>query len=274
MLMSAPGQLGLARAYVTGELEVYGDLYTALDRLARLGIHRPTVADQARLYRALAPFALRRQPPPPEEVRLGGLRHSKKRDHDAISHHYDVSNTFYRWVLGPSMAYTCAVFPKVDATLEEAQDEKFDLVCRKLGLRARSAPARRRLRLGRPHAARREALRRQRRRRHAVRAAGGVGRRGHRARGPRPPRRDPAPGLPRRARARVRRHLLDRPDRAHRQGQLRRPTSRSSSRGSTRAGACSTTASPGPTPRSARRTRTGSSTATSSPTASSCRSAG
>ena len=134
MLMSSPGQLGLARAYVAGELEVHGDLYTGLDRLARLGIHRPSVADQARLYRALAPFALRREPPPPEEVRLGGMRHSKRRDKDAISHHYDVSNTFYRWVLGPSMAYTCAVFPKVDATLEEAQEEKFDLVCRKLGL--------------------------------------------------------------------------------------------------------------------------------------------
>jgi cyclopropane-fatty-acyl-phospholipid synthase len=133
-LMTSPGQLGVARAYVTGELEVHGDLYTALDRLARLGIHRPTVSEQARLYRALAPFALNRPPTPPEEVRLGGFRHSKRRDHDAISHHYDVSNTFYRWVLGPSMAYTCAVFPKVDATLEEAQDEKFDLVCRKLGL--------------------------------------------------------------------------------------------------------------------------------------------
>ena len=134
MLMTAPGQLGLARAYITGGLEVYGDLYTAFDRLARLGIHRPSVADQVRLYRALAPFAIRRPPAPAEEVRLGGGVHSKRRDHDAISHHYDVSNTFYRWILGPSMAYTCAVFPKADATLEEAQEEKFDLVCRKLGL--------------------------------------------------------------------------------------------------------------------------------------------
>ena len=133
-LMSAPGQLGLARAYVTGELEVHGDLFTGLDRLARLGIHRPSLQDQARLYRALAPFALNRPPVPAEEVRLGGRLHTKRRDSDAISHHYDVSNTFYRWVLGPSMAYTCAVFPKADATLEEAQEEKFDLVCRKLGL--------------------------------------------------------------------------------------------------------------------------------------------
>ena len=63
-------------------------------------------------------------------------RHSQRRDAAAISHHYDVSNRFYRWVLGPSMAYTCAVFPDEEATLEEAQFEKFDLVCRKLGLRA------------------------------------------------------------------------------------------------------------------------------------------
>jgi cyclopropane-fatty-acyl-phospholipid synthase len=133
-ILSSPGQLGIARAYVTGELEVHGDLFTALDRLARLGVAMPSNADKIRLARAFAPFLLTRQQPPPEEVRLGGGVHSKRRDADAISHHYDVSNTFYRWVLGPSMAYTCAVFPKADATLEEAQEEKFDLVCRKLGL--------------------------------------------------------------------------------------------------------------------------------------------
>ena len=135
LLMSSPGQLGLARAFVAGELEVRGDLYTALDRLAKLGLKNPGWRDQARLYRALAPFALRREPPPPEEVRLGGRTHSKQRDANAIHHHYDVSNRFYRWILGPSMAYTCAVYPKPDANLEEAQEEKFDLVCRKLGLK-------------------------------------------------------------------------------------------------------------------------------------------
>ena len=65
---------------------------------------------------------------------LSGLRHSKSRDARAISHHYDVSNRFYEWVLGPSMAYTCAVYPTADSTLEEAQAAKFDLVARKLGL--------------------------------------------------------------------------------------------------------------------------------------------
>jgi len=62
------------------------------------------------------------------------LRHSKSRDAEAISHHYDVSNAFYEWVLGPSMTYTCACYPSEDATLEEAQAHKYDLVCRKLAL--------------------------------------------------------------------------------------------------------------------------------------------
>jgi cyclopropane-fatty-acyl-phospholipid synthase len=63
-----------------------------------------------------------------------GLRHSKQRDAESITHHYDVSNAFYEKILGPSMVYTCAVFPKEDASLEEAQEEKLDLVARKLGL--------------------------------------------------------------------------------------------------------------------------------------------
>jgi cyclopropane-fatty-acyl-phospholipid synthase len=93
-----------------------------------------TPKDWLALGRQFAPYAVKRPPIPPQERQLGGRRHSKKRDADAIHHHYDVSNRFYSWVLGPSMAYTCAVFPTADTSLEQAQDEKFDLVCRKLGL--------------------------------------------------------------------------------------------------------------------------------------------
>jgi cyclopropane-fatty-acyl-phospholipid synthase len=78
--------------------------------------------------------------PPPQETlprwrRIAeGLRHSKTRDAEAIHHHYDVSNTFYKWVLGPSMTYTCAVYPHPEATLEEAQENKYRLVFDKLRL--------------------------------------------------------------------------------------------------------------------------------------------
>jgi cyclopropane-fatty-acyl-phospholipid synthase len=134
-LASAPSQLGLARAYVAGDLEIHGDVYTALSRLWPLPLDHLSWAQRVRLARTFAPHALARPTPPPQERRLSGRRHSKGRDAEAIQHHYDVSNTFYAWVLGPSMAYTCAVFTHPDNTLEEAQEEKFDLVCRKLDLK-------------------------------------------------------------------------------------------------------------------------------------------
>ena len=133
-LAGAPSQLGLARAYVSGDLEIIGDAYEAMHRLYPIDLGGLSLAEKARIAGTLAPYALARPTPPAQERRLRGRRHSKSRDADAIHHHYDVSNRFYRWVLGPSMAYTCAVFPSADASLEVAQEEKFDLVCRKLGL--------------------------------------------------------------------------------------------------------------------------------------------
>jgi cyclopropane-fatty-acyl-phospholipid synthase len=131
----SPTQLGLARAYVSGDLEIIGDPYEAMMRLYPPPHPQLTLAEKARLVRQFLPAALRRPTPPPQEQRLSGARHSKGRDAEAIHHHYDVSNDFYRMVLGPTMAYTCAVFPNEESTLEESQTEKFDLVCRKLGLR-------------------------------------------------------------------------------------------------------------------------------------------
>jgi len=140
-LAQAPGALGLARAYVSGHLDVFGDMYAALSRMASAQRLEVTLASKLRLLQSLGgpKVLLPRIPPPPQEVRvnrrwLSGRRHTKGRDATAISHHYDVSNTFYEWVLGPSMAYTCACYPTADATLEEAQFHKFDLVARKLGL--------------------------------------------------------------------------------------------------------------------------------------------
>lgn len=133
-LLGSPGQLGLARAYVGGDIEITGDLYTAFERLAVAATREISVKDKMRFLKAFAPFIVHRPSPPPEEARPNGGRHSRKRDAEVISHHYDVSNLFYSWVLGPTMAYTCAVFPGPDASLEEAQVEKFDLVCRKLDL--------------------------------------------------------------------------------------------------------------------------------------------
>ncbi|MER6393105.1 class I SAM-dependent methyltransferase [Streptomyces sp. NPDC059382] len=169
-----PGELGLARAWVAGDLTVDGDLFELLDRVAGLlweadpAPARPAVEPlvglgklaalrphlPARAAAASGSTALLRDPearaalrelialarpwpapaPPPEEaVRRSGARHTKGRDREAISHHYDVGNEFYERVLGPSMVYSCAYW-RPGGTLEEAQRDKLDLVCRKLAL--------------------------------------------------------------------------------------------------------------------------------------------
>jgi cyclopropane-fatty-acyl-phospholipid synthase len=134
-LATAPGTLGLARAYVTGEIDVEGDLYELLNAMADVTINDITGADQVRLARKVLPIWVRHHQPPPDlEYRPVGRLHSKRRDSKVISHHYDVSNRFYQWVLGPSMAYTCAVYPTASATLEEAQTAKHELVAQKLAL--------------------------------------------------------------------------------------------------------------------------------------------
>ncbi|CCH34712.1 cyclopropane-fatty-acyl-phospholipid synthase family protein [Actinosynnema sp. NPDC047251] len=134
-LASAPGELGLARAYVTGNLEIIGDVYGALVHLSALSLREVPWLQRIELLGQLGRQRLNaRVEIPPQERRLHGLRHSKARDREAIAHHYDVSNAFYEWVLGPSMAYTCAVYPTATSTLEQAQFAKHDLVARKLGL--------------------------------------------------------------------------------------------------------------------------------------------
>jgi len=135
-LVSAPGELGLGRAYVAGELDVEGDIFAALSALRdRLPGARLGPREWAGVLRLLGPFALRPLPRPPEEARLRGRRHSKERDAAAIAHHYDVSNAFFRLVLGSSMTYSCAVWADHSVSLEEAQAAKHELVCRKLDLR-------------------------------------------------------------------------------------------------------------------------------------------
>jgi cyclopropane-fatty-acyl-phospholipid synthase len=141
-LMWRPDELGLARAYVAGEVDVDGDLYDALGRIGAL-IWRASDAPGVAL-RSVAGDLVRlgvvgpRPKPPPEEIAMTGARHSRRRDRQAIRHHYDVGNDFYRIVLGPSMVYSCAYWtgdgPGYD--LADAQRDKLDLICRKLDLRA------------------------------------------------------------------------------------------------------------------------------------------
>nr|WP_313776264.1 class I SAM-dependent methyltransferase [Mycobacterium sp.] len=145
-LATAPGELGLARAYVAGDIEPLGvhpgDPYDLLRALPdKMAIKRPPARVLANVIGSIGLDRLVPIAPPPQEALprwrrfAEGLRHSKKRDAEAIHHHYDVSNTFYEHVLGPSMTYTCACYPDTHASLEEAQDNKYRLVFEKLRLR-------------------------------------------------------------------------------------------------------------------------------------------
>ncbi len=135
-IVTAPGELGFARAFVAGDIDVEGDIFAALslrDRMPKVSLTAREVIEFARLVglRNLRPL-----PPPPEEAHLRGRRHSPARDAAAVRHHYDVSNEFYRMVLGPSLTYSCAVFPTEETSLEAAQAAKHELVAQKLGLQA------------------------------------------------------------------------------------------------------------------------------------------
>jgi cyclopropane-fatty-acyl-phospholipid synthase len=131
----APGQLGLGRAYVTGTLDV-DDLEGTLELLD--GWQPPEIDGRRRARLMLAAargFGLRRPPArPAAELRPRGKRHSVERDARAVRHHYDVSNDFFRLLLGEEMTYSCAFFSRGATTLEEAQREKLELTCTKLNL--------------------------------------------------------------------------------------------------------------------------------------------
>jgi cyclopropane-fatty-acyl-phospholipid synthase len=135
-VVRAPGELGLGRAYVAGELEV-----DDLDRVIELvdTFEEPQIDRATRVRLAIAAVravGLTLPPRAPKgELRLKGRSHSKERDSKAVRHHYDVSNEFFELFLDQSMTYSCAVFSRGAKTLEEAQHAKLDLVCQKLALK-------------------------------------------------------------------------------------------------------------------------------------------
>ncbi len=155
-LLYRPGELGLAQAYVTGEIDVEGDLLEGLRRVwaatrdrglsSRLDL--PTLVAGLRAMKGLGVLGAPPEPPV-TQARLRGRLHSRRRDRDAISHHYDLSNEFYDFILDRHKAYSCAYFTSDDPSypLEDAQRDKLDLVCRKLGL-DRAEPGHRHLDIG------------------------------------------------------------------------------------------------------------------------------
>ena len=134
--LRAPGQLGLGRAYVSGEIEV-DDMDAVIELLDTWQPPSLDRADLAKLLLGAVRAAGIQRPParPAAELVLSGRRHSKERDAKAVRHHYDVSNDFFALFLDESMTYSCAFFAAGAETLEAAQEEKLDTVARKLALK-------------------------------------------------------------------------------------------------------------------------------------------
>jgi cyclopropane-fatty-acyl-phospholipid synthase len=136
--LHAPNQLGLSRAWVSGSLDVDGDLEKVLD--LRHQVRDLSLGPMGRVrlmgaaLRVAGTRALRRPPIPRCEAEPAGRLHSLRRDKASVRHHYDVSNRFYETLLGPSMVYSCAYFERPDDSLETAQERKLELICRKLRL--------------------------------------------------------------------------------------------------------------------------------------------
>jgi cyclopropane-fatty-acyl-phospholipid synthase len=136
-----PGELGLARAYISGDLDFEGDLtdglrsvWGALRDTSLRGIALAPAAVAA--TKAVAQLKLLGPPPAPPacELRVRGRLHSRARDQAVIAGHYDVPAAFYQLILDPSMAYSSAYWAPGQHTLADAQRAKLELICRKLGL--------------------------------------------------------------------------------------------------------------------------------------------
>ncbi|MGZ4322963.1 MAG: class I SAM-dependent methyltransferase [Solirubrobacteraceae bacterium] len=133
--LRAPGELGLGRAYADGELEV-DDLDGALRIVDTFEAPPLSWGARVRLGVALvrACGVVVPPKPPASELRLRGERHTVTRDRRAVRHHYDVGNDFFALFLDESMTYSCAYWSGGAQTLEEAQEAKLELVCKKLRL--------------------------------------------------------------------------------------------------------------------------------------------
>ncbi len=135
-VLRAPGELGLGRAYVAGMIDV-DDLDGALRMVDEFEPPPLTVGQRVSLAVAVIRACGLVVPPAPPaaELRLRGQRHTVGRDRRAVRHHYDVGNEFFALFLDRSMTYSCAYWAGGAQTLEEAQEAKLELVCKKLGLR-------------------------------------------------------------------------------------------------------------------------------------------
>jgi cyclopropane-fatty-acyl-phospholipid synthase len=139
-LIFPPSPDAFAEGYLRGDLEIDGDVGTAVEQGQKLEVRRLSPTDLRRLARY--GLELRRHTPSAHPLariaRLSGRRHSRARDLAAVRFHYDVGEDFYGLWLDRRLTYSCAYFETAEdpaTDLDAAQEAKLDLICRKLRLR-------------------------------------------------------------------------------------------------------------------------------------------
>jgi cyclopropane-fatty-acyl-phospholipid synthase len=136
-MFGAATEKALAEAYLHEDFDIFGDIESAFEVIDALADGRGWKQSLALAYllRAL-PESTRAKDTPNRFLRGHGRRRSRERTQQAISHHYDVSNDFYRLWLDQKMVYSCAYFETPEQNLDAAQTAKLDYLCRKLRLKA------------------------------------------------------------------------------------------------------------------------------------------
>src|SRR5216683_2347697 len=128
-----PSDLTLGEAYIYNDFDIEGDI----EAIFPLGDQFMDGGwGKLRFGKRLLSLPNAGQPRPGDAAaKLRGTRHSKERDRQAVTYHYNRSNDFYALWLDARMVYSCAYFATPDDDLDTAQEQKLDYICRKLRLR-------------------------------------------------------------------------------------------------------------------------------------------
>jgi cyclopropane-fatty-acyl-phospholipid synthase len=133
-----PNSLSIAEAYLFDDYDVEGDIADLWLLVKFLGEDRKfTLADKLRFARYIfrLPWERRSRVGGPPRVRLKGRKHSIDRDRQAVGYHYNLSNAFFSLWLDRNMVYSCGYFHTPEDSIDKAQEQKLDHICRKLRLR-------------------------------------------------------------------------------------------------------------------------------------------
>jgi cyclopropane-fatty-acyl-phospholipid synthase len=134
-VMKAPSEVSLGEAYIEGDFDLEGDIHAVFQVSEYLLNRQWTLREKLRLRNLLLRFPSRSLSSHAPGFELRGRLHSRSRDREAVTYHYDLSNDFYALWLDRNLVYSCAYFEKVDDDLETAQSQKLDYICRKLRLK-------------------------------------------------------------------------------------------------------------------------------------------